>query len=151
MTKIAEMCERDVVVASREMSVADAAKLMRSRHVGCVVVVDAVSGGLGVPRGIVTDRDIVMGVVATDLDPKVITVVDIMPRELVVVLADQDPLEAIRLMRARGVRRLPVVTQNGHLIGLVAFDDMLEVVGEGLSDLTGAVGREQAHEASTRR
>ena len=151
MSTIAEICERDVVVAPPAMSVSDAAKLMRHQHVGCVIVVDQIGGGLGVPRGIVTDRDIVMGIIATDLDAKVITVGDIMPTELVVVRGDASPSEAMRLMRLKGVRRLPVVTQNGHLIGIVAFDDLLEVINEELSDLTGAIGREQTRESAARR
>ena len=151
MTKIGELCERDVVVGTPEMTVADAAKLMRQQHVGCIVIVEKRSGGLGTPKGIVTDRDIVVEITATGLDPAVMTVSDIMPNELVTIRADDGPLEAMRLMRVKGVRRLPVVTQNGHLIGLVAFDDLLEVVTQELWDLTRTVGREQAREASARR
>ena len=83
MSKIGEVCERDVVVGTPDLTVAAAAKLMRHKHVGCVVIVDSMTGGLGVPRGIVTDRDIVVEVTATDLDPNTITVGDIMPREIV--------------------------------------------------------------------
>lgn len=151
MTEIGGLCERDVVVAGPETTVAEAAKLMRSQHVGSVVVVDRKAGGLGVPLGVVTDRDIVVEVVATGLDANVITVSDIMAQEIVSLRADADPHYAMRLMRARGLRRLPVVTPAGHLVGLVAFDDLLEFVTEELSDLTRAVGREQAREAAARR
>jgi CBS domain-containing protein len=151
MMKIGELCERDVVVATPETTIAEAATLMRQQHVGCIVVVDRQNGGLGIPRGVVTDRDIVVEITATGLDPKVMTVGDIMTRELVTIRADDGPLEAMRLMRVKGVRRLPVVTQNGHLIGLVAFDDLLEVVTDELSDLTKTIGREQAREAAARR
>lgn len=151
MTRISELCERDVVAAAQDTTVAEAAKIMRRRHVGCIVVVDGKNGGLPIPKGVVTDRDIVVEVTATELDPTVMTVGDIMPQELVTVRGDAPPQDAMRLMRAKGVRRLPVVTQNGHLIGLIAFDDLLEVVTEELSDLTRTVGREQARESAARR
>ena len=151
MARISELCERDVVTATEDTTVAEAAKVMRRQHVGCIVVVDRKNGGLGVPKGLVTDRDIVVEVTATGLDPGVITVGDIMQPELVTVLGDATPQDAMRLMRTKGLRRLPVVTHNGHLLGLVAFDDLLEVVTDELSDLTRTVGREQAREAAARR
>lgn len=151
MTNIAELCERDVVTATPEMTVAEAAKVMRRQHVGCVVVVDKSGSGLGTPKGIVTDRDIVVEVTATGLDPKVMTVGDIMPPEVVTIRADASPLDAMRLMRSNGIRRLPVVTPIGHLVGIVTFDDLLEVVTDELSDLTRTVGREQTRESAARR
>lgn len=151
MTKIGEMCERDVVVGAPEMTVADAAKLMRQQHVGCIVVIDRPKAGLGIPKGIVTDRDLVVEIMATGLDPSVMTIGDIMTGDIATIRGDATPLDAMVMMRSKGVRRLPVVTQNGHLIGLIAFDDLLEVVTDELSDLTRAVGREQAREATARR
>src|SRR5689334_440621 len=105
MLNVGELCERDVVVGTPEMTVAAAAKLMRQQHVGCIVIVDKRTGGLGVPRGILTDRDIVVEITATDLDAKVITAGDIMSRDLVTVRAEEGPIEAMRLMRHKGVRR----------------------------------------------
>ena len=151
MTKITELCERDVVVTGPETTIADAAKLMRERHVGCLVVVDQQEAGLPVPQGIVTDRDLVVEIMALGLDASVMAVSDIMSRELVTIDADADPHRAMRLMRGNGLRRLPVVTANGRLIGLVAFDDLLEFVTDELSDLTRTVGHEQAREAAARR
>lgn len=151
MTTIGELCMRDVVVGTSEMTLAAAAKLMRHQHIGCIVVVDKTDGGLDIPLGIVTDRDIVVEVTATDLDPSTITVGDIMPHELVTARADEGTLEAMRIMRSKGVRRLPVVTEEGRLVGLIAFDDLLELVTEQLSDLTKVVGREQAREATERK
>lgn len=151
MTTIGEICLRDVIVGTPDMTVAAAAKLMRHHHVGSVVIVDRMNGGLGIPLGIVTDRDIVVEVTATDLDPGTITVGDIMTGELVTVRADEGTLEAMQIMRFKGVRRLPVVTEEGRLVGLVAFDDLLELVTEQLSELTKVVSREQAREATQRR
>jgi CBS domain-containing protein len=150
MTMIGEICTRDPVVAMPEATVAAAARLMRQHHVGSVVVV-ADSGGMRVPLGVVTDRDIVVEVTATDLDPNTITVSDIMRREIVTVRADEDALEAMLIMRTNGVRRLPVVTAEGKLLGVVAFDDLLDVVTEQLTLLNRIVPKEQSREAVERR
>ena len=138
---------RDVIVGTSELTVAAAAKLMRQHHVGSLVIVDRVDGGLGIPLGIVTDRDIVVEVIATDLDPNTMTVGDIMSGKVVTVRADAGAVEAMQIMRTRGVRRLPVVTEEGRLVGLVAFDDLLVLLTERLSEFTKVVGHEQAREA----
>jgi CBS domain-containing protein len=151
MATIGELCARDVVTAISDMPVVTAAKVMRQQHVGCIVVIERVNGGLGLPVGIVTDRDIVLGVIATDLDPRTITVGDIMANELVTARATTEVLEAMQIMRFNGVRRLPVVTEEGRLMGLVAFDDLLERVTEELSELTKVLAREQAREAARRK
>jgi CBS domain-containing protein len=151
MAKVNDICERDVIVATEEATVTTAAQLMRKHHVGCIVIVERKDVGLGVPKGIVTDRDLIVEVMAPELDPAVMTVGDIMTRELVTIRADADVNDAMRYMRAKGLRRLPVVTDDGYLIGLVAFDDLLEFVNEELSDLTRTVGHEQARESITRR
>ncbi|MGZ5692399.1 MAG: CBS domain-containing protein [Burkholderiales bacterium] len=151
MTNVGELCMRDVVVGTAEMTVAEASQLMHRQHVGCVVVVDKMNGGLDVPLGVVTDRDIVLEVTALGLDPGTITIGDIMRGELVTVRADESPLQALQLMRSRGVRRLPVVTESRRLVGLVAFDDLLELTTKELSDLTKVVRREQVRETAERK
>ena len=150
MTMIGEICTRDPVVATLEVTIAAAARLMRRHHVGSVVVVTD-SGGMSVPLGVVTDRDIVVEVTATDLDPNTITVGDIMRREIITIRAEEGLLEAMQIMRSNGVRRLPVVNAEGQLLGVVAFDDLLDLVTEQLILLNKIVPREQAREAVERR
>jgi len=147
---IGEICNRDVVCAPREATVYDGAQLMRHRHVGTLVVVDEFPGKR-VPVGIVTDRDIVVEVSAVDLDPKTITVGDIMDQSLVTITEDAGLQDAVEAMRAKGVRRLPVVGREGELVGIVSIDDVLEVLSNELSDVTRVFAREQAHETRTRR
>lgn len=139
---VGEACTRSVVTATAEETIADAAKRMRDRHVGTVVVVDG-EGSLR-PTGILTDRDIVIGVIAQSPDKvESLLVGDVMTRE-VATARPSDTLEsALTTMRARGVRRLPVVNGSGLLEGLLAFDDVLEVMSEDLSSLVGLVAREQ--------
>ena len=147
---IGEVCTRVVVVARRGESVATAAQLMRERHVGCVVVVDE-DGGRRVPAGILTDRDIVVAVVAPGLDPAVILVGDVMSAELLSIDEGAGIAETVELMRARGIRRLPVTDAAGTLIGLVAADDILSLLAEEIAGIAGMVSREEKRERTSRK
>lgn len=149
-TTVGQICNREVVYATRETTVAAAAKLMRHYHVGSLVVVDEANGGR-VPVGIVTDRDIVIEITAVDLDPSTITVGDIMDLNLVTARESDSILEAMEIMRYRGVRRLPVVTAEGKLAGIITMDDLIEILAEQLGELAKIVAREQAREKSARR
>jgi len=148
---IGEICTRETVFTTRETTVATAARLMRHHHVGTLVVVEEMNGGRRVPVGIVTDRDVVVEVMATGLDPNAITVGDIMGQELVTARESEGVLETMQIMRYKGVRRLPIVDKDGQLVGIVSFDDLLEVLAEQFGELAKIVAREQARETSSRR
>lgn len=147
---VGEVCNREVVVAYRDTRLTDAARLMRERHVGSlVIVIDRMSER--VPVGIITDRDIVVAVVAKELDPRALTVGDVINAGGALVVREQDGLpDTLRLMRKKGVRRVPVVTKSGGLAGILTLDDMLELVAEELGALVGTVGRERARESRAR-
>ncbi len=147
---VGEICIRDVVVTPRDTTVAVAAQLMREYHVGDLVVVDA-SGGRRLPVGIVTDRDVAIGVVAPGLDPATLTVGDIMAAELVTAREGDGVFEILQTMRRRGVRRVPVVDDGGALAGIVALDDILEIIAEELAAAVKLTEREQTNEARRRR
>ena len=147
---IGEICNREVVIVQRDTTVAEAARLMREHHVGALVVVRQVSGKRK-PVGLVTDRDLVVEVLATQLDAAVITVGDIMLAELGTVPESSGGFETIQFMRAKAVRRLPVVDGQGVLIGIVALDDLLSLLAEELSELSVLVSREQEKESRARR
>jgi len=146
---ISEICNREVVVVQRDSTIAEAAKLMRQHHVGDVLVVED-RGGVRVPLGIVTDRDLVVEVMAPELDPVVITVGDIMVPELVTVKAHTGLFETIQYMRSKGVRRLPVVDDGGGLLGILTLDDLLELLAEELLALSKLVKLEQKKETMNR-
>jgi len=147
---IGDVCVREVLVATRETTVGEAARLMRRHHVGDLVVVDGENGDR-VPAGIVTDRDIVLSVVATGLDPSVFTLGDLVTANLVTVPEDLGVFECIQKMRTRGVRRMPVVNTQGKLVGIVSVDDLIQLLGQELSELGRLISREQAKELVTRR
>lgn len=147
---IGEICSREVVIVKRNDTVLEAAKLMRQHHVGDVVVVEE-RGGVRVPVGIVTDRDLVVEIVATELDSAVLTVGDIMEQELVTVEESTGIFEAIQYMRSKTVRRLPVVDKGGALLGIVALDDLLELLSEELLAIARLIRHQRRKETRQRR
>jgi CBS domain-containing protein len=146
---ISEFCNREVVFATREMSLPEAARLMREYHVGALVVVDEVNGKR-VPVGIVTDRDIVIEVVSQSLDLDDFSVGDIMGPQLISVQEKDGVFETIRLMRTKGIRRIPVVNQEGGLAGIISAEDILDLLAEEMAELARVAPREQEREAKTR-
>ncbi len=147
---VGELCIRQVVIAPRDTSVLSAAKLMRQYHVGDLVVTDE-TAGRRVPVGIVTDRDIVLEVLGQELDAASLSLNDIMTGDLIAVREHEGVFQTIQLMRAKGVRRAPVVNGEGALVGIVSVDDLIELLAEELSELVKLVSREQKREAEMRR
>jgi CBS domain-containing protein len=148
--KIEAICTRDFVYASPQTSVCEAAKIMRKLHIGGLIVAQ-VEGARQVPLGIVTDRDIVVGVVAAELSPTTLTLSEIMGPELVTAREDEDVFDAIQRMRSAGVRRMPVVAADGSLCGIVSLDDILEALAEEMNQIASLIAREQWQERQTRR
>lgn len=147
---IGEFCNRDVVCADRETTVAKAAALMRQHHVGDVVIVDR-SDAERMPIGIVTDRDIVVEVVAPALNPAAVTLGDLVSWGELATLQDTDTYaDALRLMHAKGVHRVPVIDRAGVLVGIVSFDDMLPRIASELSQLADLAERGRGREVRTR-
>jgi CBS domain-containing protein len=147
---VGEICSREVVFARRNESVAQAAQLMLEHHVGSVVVVDE-RNGRRFPAGMVTDRDIAIGVVARGLDAAKCNVELAMPADLVCVREADGLGRAVALMRAQGVRRLPVIDPSGALVGILSADDVLEVLAEELYCLAGMMAHGERSEREQRK
>lgn len=147
---IGEICNREVVIVQRDDTVLQAAKLMRQHHVGDLLAVEE-RDRRRIPVGIITDRDLVVEIVAPELDPKVITVGDIMVTKLVTMKESSGVFESIQCMRKKGIRRLPVVDDEGGLVGIVTLDDLLALMANELGALGRLVEREQKNESSRRR
>ena len=146
--KTADICNTRVVVAIADAPLTDVAKLMRKNHVGSVVIVDTVDALR--PVGIVTDRDIVVEVIAAGQDARAMTAADIMASPVVTASADDDASWSLKIMRDRGIRRLPVVDADGLLVGLVALDDLLSAASSTLFDVVQTIGTERVVEAAHR-
>ena len=139
-----------VVTATPETTAARAAQLMREHHVGALIVVDLESDS-GKPVGIVTDRDLVLAVMAEELDASLFTIGDVMSVDPVTAPAQTDLLEAVTLLGRHQLRRLIVCDDAGRLIGIATLEDLLVVLARELGTLTAALGGARDRERSQRR
>jgi len=119
---VGELCNREVVIAERTLPVTEAARLMRSHHVGDLVGVN----------------------------PDALKVGDIMGPEVATVREGEGLFEALRYMRDKGVRRMPVVDGSGGLVGILTQDDLLGLLAEEMTELAKLVSHERQREASGR-
>jgi CBS domain-containing protein len=142
---VRDLAQQAVVTAPADCTLAQCARLMRSEHVGSLVITDE-----GRPRGMLTDRDIVVEAVAVQLDPGTLTAGDVMSTPVTTVREDDDLFDALARMREAGVRRLPVVDGDGKLSGLLAVDNVLEVLAEQLDSVVRVVKAERTRETATR-
>lgn len=147
--RIADICSRVTTCIGIEASVRVAALEMRRHHVGCLVGIDR-RDSERIPRGIITDRDIVVEVAAFGIDPESLTVADLMAHPPATCSENDKLYDAIDIMRIRGVRRLPVVGVRGQLVGMVTVDDITAALGLCLRELCQAGARGQAREIETR-
>jgi len=123
---------------------------MRENHVGCLVVVDEVEGKR-IVVGLLTDRDIVTAVVASDLNPATLRVEDVMATDLVTAREDDSLIDLMQTMRRKGVRRIPVVGTQDELLGVVTLDDVLDVLAQELGLLVAAIDSEGKRERQLRK
>lgn len=145
-----EFCNRQVVIVRRDEHVNVAAQRMRDLHVGTLVVVDE-QDGQRIPVGVVTDRDLVVRALCDGAqDVGALVVADVMTSEPVTAREQDDLWDVIKRMRSFGIRRLPVVNDQGRLEGILSFDDLVDLVAEQLSDLSTLVSREQKRERETK-
>lgn len=147
--KAGDICNQHVVTVSPEESIRAAAELMRQHHVGDVVVVER-SGGDLAPLGILTDRDIVVEVVAENVGLDEVTVRDTMTDQLITANEDDDLLATLVKMREKGVRRLPVVDSKGQLVGILTADDVIGLVARELAEVWALIVRQQGREMELR-
>lgn len=142
-----ELCNRTVYIIRANESVPEAARLMKKYHVGCLVVVEE-RGADRVPIALVTDRDLVVkGIAATHADLQTMEVGEVMSDGLVTARDSERMYDVRKKMRARGVRRIPVVDAEDRLQGIIAFDDLVEWMAQELTDLAQLVSREQQRES----
>ena len=146
---VGEYCNRDVVVITRSESVREAVDLMRRFHVGNVVVVEEQTT-MPVPVGIITDRDIVIEILAEGVDINSVNIGDVMSLELITVKEDTKLLDAVEIMRSKGIRRLPVVNGGGGLVGILTVDDVIELLSEQITNIVGIISNEQRQEQDKR-
>jgi CBS domain-containing protein len=148
---VTQICSRDVITVRKSDEIVVAARLMREKHVGYLVVVEPdFTGATQRPIGVLTDRDIVTAVVAQDANPRSFSVGDVMTRNPAVVSYTDTVSVALKEMRRIGVRRMPVIGSQGELTGVLSLDEILDSLSSELQSLAGAVRNERRVETVLR-
>ena len=127
----------NLVTITPDKDLTYAARLMREHHVGFLVVTNQAHHGH--PVGIITDRDIVIEVVAVGIDPSTIKTADVMSTKVMIAVENEDILSITSKMRSMGIRRAPVISTWGKLVGVITFDDLLSLANSLLNDMTGSI------------
>lgn len=143
--KVGEYCKRAVVSINATTDVAEAAKLMRREHVGFLVIYRD-DDELRKPIGVLTDRDLVLSVMARDVNPHSVTVQDVMTRQPLIAKESDELTDLLQAARLAGIRRVPVVDDIGGLVGIFAIDDAVALITGLMCDITGSIRSEQRQE-----
>lgn len=145
---IGEICSREVYIFKAEEPLSNAVAEMMKRHIGAIVVVETEPERVR-PVGIVTDRDVIRGQISLKKELSNLTLREVMTGAPLTVTEASGIPEAIERMRARGVRRAPVVNDSGDLVGIVSLDDLLPLVAEELDALARLVGNQAEREGGS--
>ena len=135
-TKVHEVMTDRPRAVTPETTVSEAAKLMKNDDIGSLPILDGEQ-----LAGMVTDRDIVIRAIAEGKDARGMPVREVASRELVTVNADEELSSALQLMASQQVRRLPVVDDDGRLVGILAQADVAveakeKAVGEMVEEIS---------------
>lgn len=135
---VSNLCSRHPVIVAAGAPISDVARLMRDKHVGAVIVTE---GGPQRFRavGMITDRDIVRAQFEQTADMSRLAAGQVMTSNPLVIAEEESADGAIAHLRARGVRRAPVVALDGTVIGLISADDLLSHLAQKLVSLAEVV------------
>lgn len=148
---VGSLCQRNVVTITAGEDVTAAARVMREKHVGYLIVAEPLAEtGLRRAVGVLTDRDIVVAVVARDADPHSLKVGDVMTRNPLLVAENCSMDAVLAFMREAGVRRVPVIGAQRELVGVLSVDDVLEQMAQQLTNIAASFRSEQRAEAVMR-
>lgn len=146
---VGDICNREVVIIGKDAEIREAARLMRDHHIGALVVTEA-RQGIETPIGILTDRDLVIEVVAKGVVLQSVLVGDVMSLDLQTAHEADGIWDTLQRMRIKGIRRMPVVNGRGGLEGILALDDLLELLSDELGQISQLISREQRLEKNLR-
>jgi CBS domain-containing protein len=144
------VCKRGVITVAPTDDLIAAAHVMREKHVGFLIVSEGPSARSSRVVGVLTDRDIVVAVLAQEVDARALKVGDVMTRDPLLIEEGQSIEAVLRHMREAGVRRVPVVDRSGALTGVLSIDDVLEMIAEQLLNIAGSIRNEQRMERAVR-
>jgi CBS domain-containing protein len=142
-SSIGKLCQRNVVCIGQAASIVDAAEQMRTAHVGCLVVTEPVpASDARRAVGMLTDRDIVVSVVARNADPNALKVGDVMSRHPLMVAEDTSLDATLSFMQDAGLRRVIVTGASGEVVGMVSLDDVLQKIALQIGMVCGSMRNE---------
>ncbi|WP_435157479.1 CBS domain-containing protein [Haladaptatus sp. DFWS20] len=131
---VQDVARTDVMTSHQNQSVGNLATVMKEEDVGSVIIEDDHR-----PVGIVTDRDLVLEVLEPRRDPSEVTAADVMTETPTTVRTDEGILEATAAMYEKGVRRLPIVDDDGEIVGIVTLDDLMVLLTDEMDNLVGVI------------
>lgn len=134
---VSDLCERDVVTVPASASVRQAATAMRDQQVGALAVTDPYESGRVI--GMVTDRDLVLDLLATGRPTEGQAIGALCRTDLAGIPAGASINDAVHAMQRSGVRRLLVMGDGDAVVGLVSMDDLLDAVAGELDALAGTL------------
>lgn len=143
--KVGDYCKRAVVSIDGSTDIVAAAKLMRERHVGFLIVTQE-ADEMRRPVGVLTDRDIVLQVTAREVEPQSVRTEDVMTRQPLIAGESEELGDVLQAMQLSGIRRVPVVDTRGALSGIFAIDDAVDLITELLCSISGSIKSEQRQE-----
>jgi signal-transduction protein with cAMP-binding, CBS, and nucleotidyltransferase domain len=135
---IGSICTRRMIAVDSASTLAQAAGLMREHHVGALIVTSQTAAGPCV-SGIVTDRDLVIDVLARGLEPAGIKIGDLASDKIASVPEEADMAGAMGVMTAQGVRRLLVTDAEKRVTGIVSLDDLMDACAKELTALAAVI------------
>jgi CBS domain-containing protein len=138
---VGSICTRRIITVEVSVDIAAAAEVMRENKIGYLIVTNKANGNR-TPAGVITDRDIVVKILAKDVNPHSLTAGDVMTREPLVAREDDGISETLHRMRVLGVRRVPVVNARGQIAGVLSIDDVIDHLVSQLADVAGATRNE---------
>lgn len=146
---IKSVCKTEVATIDKSATLKAVSEMMQKHHVGSLIVTEGFNGKK-IPTGIITDRDIALALGSTP-KPQDIRVEQIMQSQPISVKANEGIFETIVKMRKHGIKRLPVVTEDGSLYGVISADDLLTLMGEEINNLAKIPETQVSHEQGIRK
>jgi CBS domain-containing protein len=143
--KVGDYCKRTVVSIDGGADIVEAARLMRERHVGFLVVTRE-ADEVRRPVGVLTDRDVVLQVTAREVDPHSVRSEDVMTRKPLIASEADELSDVLQAMQLAGIRRVPVIDSRGALSGIFAIDDAVDLITGLLCNISGSIKSEQRQE-----
>jgi CBS domain-containing protein len=145
MMLVDEIMTKNVVTIENDRTVLDACNVYNDRKIGCLIVTKDSH-----PDGIVTERDIIHRVISNEKDPRATKIEEIMTRDIKSILPTAEVKEAAEIMSENNIKKLPVVSDNGDVVGIITDTDIANMIPNFLKTLAESGDDESFKDAASR-